>query len=143
MRNKFIVISISKKMTLVSYVLKNNRCSILLSTMRNDDVKDISTGVTSMITSYNRTTWAADVVHELSTAYSTARINNMCSIVIFFSMLNTAAINFRVLLLTTNKPEEKNRTRGLLLKDLGVGLLKVKIQGRSVQHFITQNCRTN
>lgn len=91
-----------------------------------------------IITFYNLTKGAVDVVDEMSAAYSTARISNRWPMIIFFSMLNIAAINARVLLLSASKPEEKYRKRRLFLKDLALELLKEQIQEKSVQPLMTR-----
>ena len=133
-----------KHMTLVSYIPKKNKCVLLLSTMHNDDSIDTTSAESKkpeIITFYNLTKGAIDVVDEMSAAYSTARISNRWPMVVFFSMLNTASINARVLLLSTDKPDEKYRKRRLFLKDLALNLLKEHIEERRMQPNISRNLR--
>lgn len=138
------IFGFQKHMTLVSYTPKKNKCVLLLSTMHNDDAIDISSGESKkpeIITFYNMTKGAVDVVDEMSAAYSTARITNRWPMVVFFSMLNTAAINARVILMSTDKPDEKFRKRRLFLKDLALELLKEHTERRKAQPNISKSLR--
>ncbi|KAG8176608.1 hypothetical protein JTE90_028590 [Oedothorax gibbosus] len=75
-----------KDKALVSYVPKKNKC-VNLSTMHNDDTIDTSSGEAKnpeIVTFYNITKGAVDVVDELSSAYLTARISKRWPMVVFF-----------------------------------------------------------
>lgn len=117
-----------KETTIVSYTPKKKRNVVLLSTMHNDDAIDPSTGELKkpeIITFYNLTKGAVDVVDEMSATYSTARKSNRWPLVIFFAWLNVAAVNARILLLSTKKtPTQKNQTRRSFLKCLGFKLVE-------------------
>ena len=65
---------------------RKNKCVILLSTMHNDGAIDPDTGDTKkpeIITFYNFTKGAVDVVDELSALYTIARISNMWPMAMF------------------------------------------------------------
>ncbi|XP_035225524.1 uncharacterized protein LOC118198042, partial [Stegodyphus dumicola] len=73
------IFGFQKEATLVSYVpkKKKNKSVILLSTMHSGDQIDESTGESKtpeIITFYNMTKGAVDVVDEMAAAYSTARV---------------------------------------------------------------------
>ena len=77
-----------KNMTLVSYVPKKNKCVILLSTMHNDGAIDPDTGDTKkpeIITFYNFTKGAVNVVDEISALHTTVSKNNRWPM-LFFSV---------------------------------------------------------
>lgn len=73
------IFGFQKDVTLVSYVPKKNKCVNLLSTMHHDDAIDGETGdfkKPEIVTFYNLTKGAVDVVDEMSASYSTSRISN-------------------------------------------------------------------
>ncbi|XP_054706863.1 uncharacterized protein LOC129216672 [Uloborus diversus] len=112
--------------TLVSYVPKKSKCVILLSTMHNDDAIDIDTGDAKKpenITFYNCTKAAVDVVDEMAANYSTARKTNRWPLVIFYSILNVAAINARIALLSNKDPPILYQKRRRFIKDLALSLI--------------------
>lgn len=116
-----------KETTILSYVPKKNKSVILLSTMHNDDKIDKSTGESKkpeIISFYNMTKGAVDVVDEMAAAYSTARISRRWPMVIFFSLLNVAAINARIILLSKKEPCVEYRSRRFFLKALGMKLIQ-------------------
>lgn len=123
-----------KDMTLVSYVPKKNKFVNLLSTMHNDDAIDQTTGEAKkpeIITFYNLTKGAVDVVDQMSAAYSTARISNRWPMVLFYTILNTAAINSRVLLQCSKHPSLEHKKRSHFLRALATDLLKEHTAKRS------------
>lgn len=112
--------------TLVSYVTKKGKCVILLSTMHNDDAIDKETGDAKkpeIITFYNQTKGAVDVVDEMAANYSTARKTNRWPLVIFYSILNVASINSRIVLLSNKNPPILYRNRRRFIKDLALSLI--------------------
>ncbi|XP_054709139.1 piggyBac transposable element-derived protein 4-like [Uloborus diversus] len=132
-----------KHMTLVSYVPKKNKCVNVISTMHYDDSIDPSTGDAKkpeIITFYNLTKGAVDVVDEMSANFSTARISKRWPMVVFFSVLNTAAINARVLLLSA-KSQTAVKSRRHFLKELALELIKEQIQERSTQLSLPRKLR--
>lgn len=104
--------------------------------MHNDAAIDVSTSEAKkpeIITFYNLTKGAVDVVDEMSATYSTARISNRWPMTVFFSILNTAAINARILLLSAKSPQMQYRKRSLFLKNLALELLKEHVRKRNLQ----------
>lgn len=123
-----------KDATLVSYIPKKGRCVVLLSTMHTDDAIDSESGdkkKPEIITFYNLTKGAVDVVDEMEASYTTARKTNRWPMVIFFSMLNVAAINARIILLSKKEPPLQYKSRRLFLKDLSLCLIKEFVKERS------------
>lgn len=138
------IFGFQKETTIVSYTPKKNRNVLLLSTMHNDDKIDPSTGDSKkpeIITFYNLTKGAVDVVDEMAATYSTARKCNRWPMVIFFSMLNVAAINARIILLSTKKPPTHHRTRRSFLKCLGLELVEEHKKCRSQQAMLPRNLK--
>ncbi|XP_055936617.1 piggyBac transposable element-derived protein 4-like [Argiope bruennichi] len=133
-----------KNLTKVSYVPKKNKCVVLLSSMHNGGTIDASTGEAKkpeIITFYNLTKGAVDVVDEMSATYSTARISKRWPMVIFFSMLNIATVNSRIILLSSNTPPVQYKKRSLFKKDLSLELLKDHLQERSMQATLPRQLR--
>lgn len=62
-----------------------------------------------IITFYNMTKGAVDVVDKMGAAYSTARRWPM---VVFFALLNVASSNSRILLLSTKKTQLDTTKKG-------------------------------
>ncbi|KAB0803806.1 hypothetical protein PPYR_00776 [Photinus pyralis] len=81
---------------LVSYVPKKNKNVLLLSTFHDDDVVDETTAEDckpAVITFYNKNKAGVDVVDQLKSLYSVARITCRWPMTVFFSLLNIAGIN--------------------------------------------------
>ena len=138
------VFGFQKETTIVSYTPKKNRNVVLLSTMHNDDAIDSSTGEMKkpeIITFYNLTKGAVDVVDEMAATYSVARKCNRWPMVIFFALLNVAAINARILLSCTKKPRIQNQTRRSFLKCLGFTLIEEYKKNRSQQSMLPRNLK--
>ncbi|XP_035223727.1 uncharacterized protein LOC118196387 [Stegodyphus dumicola] len=110
------LLGFQKDVMLLSYMAEKNKCVNLLSTMHNDDHINESTGhlkKSEVITFYNMIKGAVDIVDEMGGIYSVARISNRWPMGIFFSLLNVAGINSRILLLSIKTPPEKCRNRKL------------------------------
>ncbi|KFM74523.1 PiggyBac transposable element-derived protein 4, partial [Stegodyphus mimosarum] len=134
-----------KDKTLISYVPKKGKTVLMLSTLHNDDAIDDTTGEKKkpeMICFYNMTKGAVDTVDEMAASYSVARITRRWPMVIFFSALNIAAINARIILLSTANPPTRYRSRRLFLKDLALELIKNRIEQRSDINTLARNLRT-
>lgn len=128
-----------KDTTIVSYVPKKSKNVILLSTMHNDDEIDESTGEArkpEIITFYNTTKGAVDVVDEMGAAYSTARISKRWPMVIFFTMLNVASINSRILLMSIKDPPLEFRSRRHFQKSLGLNLVEDYTEERRLKPML-------
>lgn len=95
--------------------------------MHNDDSIDEETGDAKkpeIISFYNCTKGAVDVVDEMAANYSTARKTNRWPLVIFYSILNVAAINARIVLLSNKNPAVVYRNRRRFIKDLAFSLIR-------------------
>lgn len=133
-----------KDTTLVSYVPKKNKNVILLSTMHNDNAIDSSTGESKkpeIITFYNLTKGGVDVVDEMAASYSTSRKTKRWPMVIFFSLLNVAAINARIILLSTKNPPTQCQSRRAFLKNLGFDLIADYRENRSQQAMLPKSIK--
>lgn len=133
-----------KDTTLVSYVPQKNKNVLLLSTMHNDNAIDSSTGESKkpeIITFYNMTKGAVDVVDEMAASYSTSRKTKRWPMVIFFSLLNVAAINARVILLSTKTPPSQYQSRRTFLKHLGFQLIEDYREIRSHQAMLPKSIK--
>ncbi|KAG8183392.1 hypothetical protein JTE90_008294 [Oedothorax gibbosus] len=101
-----------------------------------DEAIDESSGETSkpeIITFNNMTKGAVDVVDEMASAYSTARISKRWRVVVFFSLLNVATINSRILLLSVKEPPLKYKNRRHFLKDLALQLITSHAADREME----------
>ncbi|XP_035215097.1 uncharacterized protein LOC118188710 [Stegodyphus dumicola] len=106
-------------MTLMSYVTKENKMVLILSTMHHDDVTDESRekNKPQMITFYNATKSGVDTVDQLCSTYNVARKANRCPMVIFYNMMNVAAINAQIIYRANNLSISTRRSE--ILKLLG------------------------
>lgn len=134
-----------KDKTLISYVPKKGKTVLMLSTLHNDDAIDGATGEKKkpeIISFYNMTKGAVDTVDEMAASYTVARITRRWPMVIFFSALNVAAINARVILLSTANPPTRYKSRRLFLKDLALQLITKRIEQRSAISTLPRSLRT-
>ncbi|KFM67616.1 PiggyBac transposable element-derived protein 4, partial [Stegodyphus mimosarum] len=119
------VFGFQKETTILSYSAKKNKNVVVLSTMHTDDKIEETTmelKKPDIITFYNLTKGAVDVVDEMAAAYTTARISNRWPMVILFSLLNVTAINARILLMFIKNPPTQFKNRRFFLKTLGLVL---------------------
>ncbi|KFM60418.1 PiggyBac transposable element-derived protein 4, partial [Stegodyphus mimosarum] len=123
LKNKITMsLDFKKKQQLFRILQKN---VVMLSTMHTDDKIDETTmelKKPDIITFYNLTKGAVDVVDEMAAAYTTARLSNRWPMVILFSVLNVAAINARIFLMSTKNPPIQFKNRRFFLKTLGLVL---------------------
>lgn len=121
-----------KKITILSYVSKRKKCVLLLSTMHHgDNILEGEKKLPEMISFYNSTKGAVDTTDQLCGNYNVARNCRRWPLVIFYSFMNIAAINARVILLSTRNPPIKYKSRNLFLKDLSFSLIQQLIDRRS------------
>ena len=74
-------------------VPQKNRNVTLLSTMHHDSSVDATTSKPDMILDYNKTKGGVDTIDQMCTLYNVARITRRWPLVVFFNLLNLAAIN--------------------------------------------------
>lgn len=89
-----------KDVTLVSYAPPKNKVVLMMSTLHHDQNIDISTGEKKkpeIITFYNSTKAGVDVADELSATYDVSRNSKRWPMMIFYGLLNMAAINANII----------------------------------------------
>lgn len=121
-----------KQATLVSYVPKQNKAIILLSTMHNLPDIDEKSGKPEILLSYNETKGAVDTVDKMCAVYSVSRITNRWPLALFFAILNIAGINSQILYFTKYCDRDQYRRR-IFLTDLALGLMKEQLALRAKQ----------
>ena len=94
--------------TLVSYVPKKGKSVILLSTMHHDKVVDGLKQKPEIILHYNATKSGVDNMDHLACIYSCKRKINRWPMVLFFDMLDTAAIASFVIWMCNNPDWNKS-----------------------------------
>ena len=99
----------SDRQTLVSYMPKNNKSVILLSTMHNHNKVDEATGKPNIMLEYNATKAAVDCVDQHYHNYSVQKRTKRWPLAYFYKCLNTEGINAPVIFCS-------NRDRSCLLK---------------------------
>ncbi|KAJ8971361.1 hypothetical protein NQ314_000742 [Rhamnusium bicolor] len=83
--------------TLVSYIPKKGKNVLLISTMHDDDSISEVTGKPEIVIDYNCTKGGVDTVDQLCANYNCARNARRWPMVIFYSLLNTSAINSEIM----------------------------------------------
>ena len=97
--------------------------------MHHDDEIDMETGKTDIICDYNKTKGGADTVDKMSAAYNCARITRRWPMVIFYGLLNIAAINSFVIFDCNSL--QKRIPRKNFLEDLGYQLVEPHVRKRT------------
>lgn len=121
-----------KRKTIVSYCPKNKKAVILLSTMHNDQAIDRASGELrkpEIITLYNKTKVGVDVLDQMCEKYDVSRNTKRWPMVIFFYLINIAAINASRIHKFNNMPNEGPKRR-LFLENLAWELLQPQIKRR-------------
>lgn len=117
--------------TLVSYIPKKGKNVILMSSIKEDDLieKDASdTKTPAIITLYNKTKSAVDLVEEMCATYNTARNTQRWPMVIFYAMLNIAGINSQVIYMGNQNAISSRRD---FLKNLVINLTSENVTRRA------------
>ncbi|KAJ8958372.1 hypothetical protein NQ314_006433 [Rhamnusium bicolor] len=119
------------KCLLTSYVPKKNKNVLMLSTFHEDDDIDPESREQmkpSVITFYNLTKGAVDVVDRMKAEYSVTRVSNRWPLTIFCTLLNIAGINSQIIYFSNTNNKILRR---LYLTDLAKQLSKPHIIRRS------------
>lgn len=122
------------QLTLVSYVPKPGRAVIALSSMHHDMTVNGDTKKPEIILHYNSTKSGVDNLDHLATMYTCRRKVNRWPMVLFFDVLDVAAISAFIVWLCINpewKESEGKRRRPLFLRELGYSLVMPHMQMRS------------
>lgn len=118
---------------LVSFVppkKKQTKNVLLISTMHNDDAVDEETQKPEVVMFYNLTKGGVDVVDELKSLYSVARVSCRWPLTIFFSLMNIGGINSYVIYKTNTQQTRHDIQRRIFLKQLGIDLVMPHIMTR-------------
>ncbi|KAK9744138.1 Transposase IS4 [Popillia japonica] len=86
-----------KNITLVSYIPKQKKNVILVSSLHHDDKIHEPTGKPEMIIDYNESKGGVDTLDKMCAAYDCARGTQRWPMVIFDALLNIAGVNSMVL----------------------------------------------
>ncbi|XP_050063261.1 piggyBac transposable element-derived protein 4-like [Aphis gossypii] len=127
------VFGFQKDCTLVSYCPKKNKTVLAISSMHHDDEIDEETGdkkKPDIITFYNRTKTGVDLVDQYCQNYNVARNTKRWPMVVFYNLLNVAAINALCIYKSNNMGNIKIK-RIDFLQNLSWELIKPQIKLRS------------
>ncbi|XP_071784707.1 piggyBac transposable element-derived protein 4-like [Asterias amurensis] len=80
-------------LTLVSYVPRKNKSVLLLSSMHHDSAINDTTSKPEMIHDYMHTKAGVDTIDQMCSVYNVARITRRWPMVVFYHIMNLAAIN--------------------------------------------------
>lgn len=128
-QTKSSLFGFQKNCTLVSYVPKKNKSVILISTMHDTADIDETTGKPTIILDYNSTKGGVDTIDQMCGTYSVKRTTRRWPLVIFFSIMDLAAINARILVKSNS--ENPTTLRRIFLKNLGLSLMKPFLEERA------------
>jgi hypothetical protein len=129
---KSSVFGFCDNMLLVSYVPKKYRSVTLLSTMHSSADIDKASGddkKPEVITFYNVTKAAVDVVDQLCATYSCQRRTRRWPLAVFFALINIAGINSYVLYNYYMSPVNKVKRR-IFLRQLAMDLASEQMNAR-------------
>ena len=115
--------------TLVSHVPKKKKSVILLSTMHHNKSIDGDTQKPEIIHFYNMTKGGVDSLDQKVSTHSTARRTRRWPMVIFFAILDIAAVNGHILM--SSRKEIKSVARREFIISLGKSLVHSELLRRS------------
>lgn len=133
-----------KDCTIVSYCTKPSAAVLLLSSMHLDDTIDTSTGEQqkpAIVTFYNATKVGVDLVDQLCERNNTARSTRRWPMVLFYDILNIAAINSLCVYSYHSAATGKHVRRVDFLKTLSWELIKPQIVHRSTIETLPREIR--
>lgn len=116
-------------MTLVSMVTKKKKVVLVLSSMHDDNVVDEHTGKPNQIMDYNATKGGVDTVDLMCARCSTSRNTRRWPLVVFFRLLDLAAIN-ALKIFKSNNPNSKI-VRRIYVYNLALALMKDNLEYRA------------
>lgn len=120
------------KCTLVSYIPKQKKNVLLVSSIHFHDDIDESTGEKYkpiIVTEYNRTKCGVDVVDKLCASYNCSRNTRRWPMVVFYTLLNVAGINSQVIYCCNNP--NNNLLRRQFLRELANVLIRPHLEVRA------------
>ncbi|XP_031627785.1 piggyBac transposable element-derived protein 4-like [Contarinia nasturtii] len=116
----------TKDTTLVSYVGRKNKCTILQSTMHSSN--DVGSGdkkLPEIIEYYNKTKGGVDTVDKMLSCYSCKRKTNRWPMVVFSNIIDISALNAFVIFKEVSpnwQTTQKTTLRRNFLRELGYSL---------------------
>lgn len=126
-----------QRKTLVSYALKKKSKNIVLvlSTIdSNDNIHANTEAQPDIVSFYESTKSAVDIVDQSKEKHSVARVTNRWPMRLFFSILNISGINAQIIY----KANTQNlMERSLFLKEIGLELVKPDIMRRASMENIS------
>ena len=128
------IFGFSDQITLVSYVPKVGKSVIVLSTMHHDKAIEGSLSKPEIIHHYNACKSGVDNLDHLVTMYTSRRKTNRWPMVLFWNMIDVAAVGAFILWLGNNTQWEVSkgrRRRNLFLRQLGYDLVKPQMELRA------------
>ena len=120
---------------LVSYIPKRGKNVLVVSTMHKEDyVTPTATRKPDVILFYNETKGGVDTVDQMIDTYRTKAASRRWPMVVFYTIVDVAALNAMVILKHTNnvyflQPKRKHRRQFLL--DLGMALVTPQVETRA------------
>ena len=129
-------------MSLVSYIPRKGKCVLVVSSLHDSNKIDEDTGVQrkpKIITFYNLTKGGVDTVDHLASSYDVARNTKRWPMVVFYGLLNVAAINAFVINTSNENTDKVNRR--IFLKQLGLQLVVDNMKRRAVNQHIPRAVR--
>lgn len=124
----------AENITLCSYVPKKNKAVILLSSMHHDaEISAEEHKKPQIILDYNSTKGGVDNLDKLVQAYSCQRKTNRWPLVVFFDILDIAAVNGMIIWCLCNPDWQENnrRRRRMFIKELAKQLTQPLIERRA------------
>lgn len=118
----------TKDTTLVSYIGRRNKCTVLQSTMHNSpDVGGDPKKLPEIISYYNKTKGGVDTVDKMLSCYSCKRKTNRWPMSVFSNMIDISALNAYIIYNEVNPnwhPNQSSTKRKSFLHDLGLSLAR-------------------
>lgn len=124
----------SDRMTLVSYVPKANKQVVLLSTQHSTaEIVETRSKKPQMIIDYNKTKGGVDVFDQMVSVYSCSRQTNRWPMVVFYNLLDVAALASTIIYRATNPPTtNKKLYRHDKLIELSKHLMRQELELRAI-----------
>lgn len=139
------IFGFTKEITMVSYVPKKSKAVILISTLHNDNKIDPTTHVQQkpeVLTFYNLTKGGVDSNDKLCATDDVGRRTRRWPVVIFFHLINIAAINAKVIY-QANSGNFENRSS--FLKELAYEMVRpwqvMRVQDSHIPKAIRKRLR--
>lgn len=120
--------------TLVSYISKKNKCTVLQSTMHDSpEVGSDPKKMPNIVAYYNNTKGGVDTVDKMLSCYSVKRKTNRWPIAVFANMVDISALNAYIIFNTVDplwQPDRKPTRRANFLRVLAVQLAENYVSNR-------------